>query len=190
MTMGMPCVRCSGSGQTIEHPCLSCRGEGIRSEPKQVSVKIPGGVRNMMELRIQGQGHCGTRGGRSGDLFVTVKVKPDDYFTIIDDDVYVEVPLSIRDVLLGTTVKVRSIEPAKPHITVNLSPGTLPGSTRHLPGKGPPRPVSGTSIGSRGDMVLKFTLNIQPIETLTDRQKQIIEEFNSIQKSVLDSKNS
>jgi molecular chaperone DnaJ len=187
MTMGMPCVRCGGSGQTIEHPCLSCRGEGIRSEPKQVSVKVPSGVRNMMELRIQGQGHCGSRGGRSGDLFVTVKVKPDDYFTIIDDDVYVEMPITIRDVLLGTSVKVRSIEPQKPDFTVAIPPGTLPGTTRTLPGRGPPRPISGNSIGSRGDMVLKIALKIQPIETLTDRQKQLIEEFNNIQCTLLDS---
>jgi molecular chaperone DnaJ len=187
MTMGMPCVRCGGSGQTIEHPCLSCRGEGIGSEPKQVSVKVPSGVRNMMDLRIQGQGHCGTRGGRSGDLFVTVKVKPDDYFTIIDDDVYVEIPITIRDILLGTSVKVRSIDPVKPDFNVALPPGTLPGTTRSLTGRGPPRPISGNSIGSRGDMVLNFTLKIQPIETLTDRQKQLIEEFNNIQETLLDS---
>ena len=191
MTMGMPCVRCGGSGQTIEHPCLSCRGEGIKSEPKQVSIKIPAGVRNLMELRIQGQGHCGSRGGRSGDLFVTVKVKPDDYFTIIDDDVYVDVPLSIRDVFLGTTaIKLRSIEPGKPEIPLTLPPGTMPGSTRTLVGKGPPRPVSGTSIGSRGNMVLRFTLNTQPIDTLTDRQKELIKEFDQIQQQVIASRKS
>jgi molecular chaperone DnaJ len=181
MTMGMPCIRCGGSGQTIEHPCMSCKGEGIKSEPKQVSVKIPAGVRNMMDLRIQGQGHCGTRGGRSGDLFVTIKVKPHSYFTVIDDDVFVNVPISIRDMIFGTTTTVQAVD-GKSTMSVPIPPGTVPGSTRTLKAKGPPKP---SSSGSRGDMILKFVMEMQPPETLSDRQKEIINEFDSIEKRIL-----
>jgi molecular chaperone DnaJ len=177
----MPCIRCGGSGQTIEHPCLSCKGEGIKTEAKQVSVKIPAGVRNMMDLRIQGQGNCGTRGGRNGDLFVTIKVKPHPYFTVVDEDVFVNVPLTIRDIVFGTTSTVQSVD-GKSEMSVAIPPGTVPGSTRTLKFKGPPKP---SSAGSRGDMILQFTMHIQPPETLTERQKEIINEFDSIQKVIM-----
>ena len=188
MTMGMPCVRCSGSGQILEHPCLSCKGESIKTGSSQVLVKIPAGIKNQMELRLFGHGHCGTRGGRPGDLFVTVKVQPDDYFTMIDEDVYVDVPLSLKDALLGTSVDVRQID-GEGLLKVSIPGGTMPGSTRVLKGRGPPKPaiVSSTSSGSggsRGDMILRFSLDMQPVETLTQRQKDIIREFDSIQKAL------
>lgn len=185
MTMGMPCVRCSGSGQVLEHPCLSCRGEGIKTEGKEVLVKVPAGIKNKMELRLQGQGHCGTRGGRHGDLFVTIQVRPDSYFTMIDDDVYIDVPLSLKDALLGTSVDVKQIDGEK-YLKVSIPPGTMPGSTRVLRGKGPPKAAMvSTTPGSRGDMILRFSLTMQPIETLTQRQKNLICEFDSIQKTIL-----
>ena len=183
MTMGMPCVRCSGSGQVLEHACVSCRGEGIRSEQKQVSVKIPAGIRNQMELRLQAQGHCGTRGGRHGDLFVTIKVQPDPYFSMIDEDVYVDIDLSLKEALMGTTVEVRQID-GNSSMKVASPPGTAPGSTRVVKGRGPPR-ASGNSSSSRGDMILKFGLRMQPPGSLTERQKELLNEFDSIQKSVL-----
>lgn len=183
MTMGMPCVRCSGSGQVLEHPCVSCKGDGSKAEVKDVSVKIPAGVKSQMELRLQSQGHCGTRGGRSGDLFVTIKIKTDDYFTVIDDDVYVDVPLSIKEVLTGACIEVRQIDGAST-MKVNIPPGTCPGSTRVVKGKGPPR-ASGISSSSRGDMLLRFSLKMQPNDTLTGRQRELIEEFDSIQRTIL-----
>jgi molecular chaperone DnaJ len=183
MTMGMPCVRCSGSGQVLEHPCTQCKGEGLSTEVRDVSLKVPAGVKNQMELRLQGQGHCGTRGGRSGDLFVTIKIKPDDYFTLIDDDVYVSVPLTIKEVLTGANVEVRQID-GRSTMKVNIPPGTAPGTTNVIKGKGPPR-ASGISSTSRGDMILKFSLTMQPPESLTTRQKELIDEFDSIQRSIL-----
>ena len=179
MTMGMPCVRCGGSGQTLEHPCTSCKGEGCRVQPKEVSVKIPAGIKTGMELRLQNVGHCGSRGGRAGDLFVTVKIKPDAYFTQIDDDVHVSVPLSIREVLMGTKVDIRKID-GKSMMSVEIPPGTLPGTNRVLTGKGPPRPS--TSQNSRGDMILRFQLSIGK-HPLTERQKAIIFEFDEIEKA-------
>ena len=183
MTMGMPCVRCSGSGQVLEHPCSTCKGEGVSSEIKDVSVKIPAGVKNQMELRMQGQGHCGVRGGRNGDLFVTIKIQPDDYFTLVDDDVYVDVPLTIKEVLSGSSVEVKQID-GHSVMKVNIPPGTAPGTTRVVKGKGPPR-ASGISSSNRGDMILRFSLTLQPADTLTPRQKELIEEFDSIQRTVL-----
>ena len=183
MTMGMPCVRCSGSGQILENPCTSCKGEGLKTEVKDVSVKVPAGIKHQMELRMQGQGHSGARGGRNGDLFVTIKIKPDDYFTMVDDDVYVDVSLSLKEILCGATVDVRQIDGTS-MMKVNIPPGTVPGTTRTVKGKGPPK-ATGVTSSSRGDMVLRFQLNIQPIETLTERQKELISEFDSIQRAVM-----
>lgn len=183
MTMGMPCVRCSGSGQILENPCTSCKGEGLKTDVKDVSVKIPAGIKHQMELRLQGQGHAGSRGGRNGDLFVTIKIKPDDYFTMVDDDVYVDVSLSLKEILCGAIVDVRQIDGAS-LMKVNIPPGTIPGTTRTVKGKGPPK-ATGVTSSSRGDMVLRFQLSIQPVDTLTERQKELISEFDSIQRAVM-----
>ena len=185
MTMGMPCVRCGGSGQVLEHACVSCKGESIKAAPKEVLVKIPAGIKNQMELRLQNHGHCGVRGGRQGDLFVTIKVKPDEYFTVIDDDVHVNVDLTIGEVLFGSAVNVRQID-GQSEVTVNVPPGTKPGSSRVLKGRGPPKP---SSSGSRGDMILRFGLKTQPVTTLTERQKELIREFESIQSTILPKQN-
>lgn len=175
MTMGMPCVRCGGAGQVIEHACVSCKGEGSRVGSKEVIVKIPAGIKSSMELRVQSHGDCGARGGRSGDLFVTVKVKPDEYFSVIDDDVHVDVPLTIGEVLLGTSVAIRPIQRDGKPIPVQIPSGTLPGTTRTLKGKGPPRPNSGGS--SRGDIVLRFSLSLPQSQSFSPEQLQLITEL-------------
>lgn len=173
MTMGMPCVRCGGSGQTIEHPCVGCKGEGTRIQPVEVLVKIPAGIKNQMELRLQGHGHSGSRGGRSGDLFVTVRIKPDPYFTLIDNDVHVDIQLSFKQVIFGTNIMVKRID-GKSVMNVHIPPGTVPGTTQVLLGKGPPKP---STSASHGDMVLRFLLKVPSADSLTAQQKLLIDQL-------------
>ncbi|KAF4684534.1 hypothetical protein FOZ60_007717 [Perkinsus olseni] len=184
MTMGMPCNTCSGSGQTLDHPCRSCRGEGAMVRRKDVLVSVPAGARQFTELRLPGLGHCGLRGGRSGDLFVTIKVKEHERFKRVDEDVHLTVPVSLSQALLGGTVEIPSLTSEKDIIKLQIPPNTLPGNSRIIRGKGPPKLSAGSSVDSasnpRGNLVLHFSLSLP--ERLTPRQEALIREFDDIEK--------
>ena len=172
MTMGVPCQQCAGLGQVIDHPCPCCKGEGLSMKMREVHVKVPAGVKNFMELRIAGQGNAGNRGGRSGDLYVTVKVKPHPVLRMIDDDVHVDVPISIKQALLGGLVPITTVTGGTQNL--EISSKTFPGLAKVLRGKGPPK-VNGAGTG---DMILHFVLKQGD---LTAKQKVLIEEFDLIE---------
>merc|ERR1719253_475715 len=109
LSMGVPCHRCQGTGEVLDHPCRACRGEGARLQPRDARVNVPAGVRNLMELRVPGAGHAGSRGGKPGHLFVTVKVLVDENFRHVDDDVHLDVALSLRQALLGGELDIPNL---------------------------------------------------------------------------------
>ena len=172
MSMGMPCTRCGGYGQVLEFPCRGCQGSGTKMSPKTLKVKVPAGSRNLTELRLAGQGHAGLRGGQAGDLFVTLRVKTHPEFRMVEDDIHLQVPLSIRTSLLGGETQIPGLD-GKP-VKLIIPPRTLPASSRILKGKGAPK------MGGRGsgDLVLQFTLKVP--KELSREQVKLIEEFDSL----------
>jgi molecular chaperone DnaJ len=103
------CRRCRGMGSIIESPCGTCRGKGTVKKPRTVEVKIPQGVDQGMNLRLAHQGEPGLRGGPSGHLFVGINVQPDPFFKRRKTDVYVDVPISIAQAVLGGAVIVPTL---------------------------------------------------------------------------------
>eukprot|EP00929_Paragymnodinium_shiwhaense_P091723 TRINITY_DN51630_c0_g1_i1.p1 TRINITY_DN51630_c0_g1~~TRINITY_DN51630_c0_g1_i1.p1 ORF type:complete len:457 (+),score=101.39 TRINITY_DN51630_c0_g1_i1:64-1434(+) len=172
LSMGVPCQRCQGQGEVLDHPCRNCKGDGVRLQPREVRVSVPAGVRNLMELRVPGAGHAGFRGGKAGHLFVTCKVQPHDSFRHVDDDVHLDVPLTLRQALLGGELEIPTLRGEKETLVVQA--GTQPGATKVIRGRGPPR-LGGEG---RGHLVLRFLLQL-PVE-LSERQVQLIEEFDQL----------
>ncbi|CAK9080631.1 Chaperone protein DnaJ [Durusdinium trenchii] len=172
LSMGVPCQRCRGSGMVLDHPCRGCRGESTKMMPREIRVSIPPGVRNLMELRIPGAGHAGSRGGKAGHLFVQVKVLPHERFRLVDDDVHLDVPLTLRQALLGTEVMIPTLEGREERLKVQAP--AQPGTTKVLRGKGVPR----CDAGGRGNMVLHFLLQLP--RSLSPRQVELIEEFDGL----------
>jgi len=172
LSMGVPCHVCKGVGEVLDHPCPTCRGEGIRAQPRDVRVVVPAGIRDRTELRIPGAGHSGTRGGKSGHLFVTVRVLPHRRFRRIEDDVVLDVGLTLRQALLGGEVLVPSLHGTQEKLRVDAP--TQPGSSKVLRGRGPPR-LGGEG---RGDIVFHFVLQLP--KKLSSRQVSLIEEFDSL----------
>src|SRR5581483_5723981 len=74
------CPACGGAGRVVEHPCATCRGEGRVVEERTVAVEIPPGIHDGQRIRLGGEGHAGEAGGRAGDLYVLVRVRPDPRF--------------------------------------------------------------------------------------------------------------
>ena len=97
---------CRGSGSIIEHPCDECHGTGVTTRTRTINVRIPPGSRTVSGSGWPVRGEAGLRGSPSGDLYVTVHVRPDKVFGRDGDDLTVTVPVSFTELALGTTLSV------------------------------------------------------------------------------------
>ncbi len=163
-----PCPDCRGRGQLVEHPCEACRGAGLVSDEKGVEVEIPPGIHDGQRIRLSGEGHAGALGGRAGDAYVLVRVKPDERFVREGNDVYSQVDLTIVDAALGKTVRVETLDGTD---ELEFPPGTQPGEVRVLRGKGMPV-LQGFG---RGDQRVLVSVSVP--RRLSDEQRRLLEEF-------------
>jgi molecular chaperone DnaJ len=171
--IGTTCSRCKGSGRILRSPCNACGGEGRVERTKRIKVRIPAGVDTGMRVRVRGEGESGYRGGPPGDLYVQVEVEPHDFFERDGSTLYVKVPVHFVEAILGADIQVPTLEGIE---TIRLEPGTPPGYTVRLPGKGVPDPRS----GRRGDLLVEISVEIP--KNITKRQKELLEEFLRIER--------
>jgi molecular chaperone DnaJ len=129
-----PCPACLGRGQVPETPCSSCTGRGEVRTKKKLSVRVPPGVETGSKLRLTGQGERGPHGGPPGDLIIKFRVKPHRFFTREDLDLVCEVPINIAQAMLGSRLKVRTIDGKK--IVIKVPPGTQSGTLFRVRGQG------------------------------------------------------
>ena len=148
------CDLCSGTGQMIRVPCETCHGNGLTSGERSVSVEIPGGVSEGTRLRLTGQGEPGQRGARRGDLYVEIRVEPDDRFVRDGDDLIVRVELGMAQAALGTRIDVPLVEGGLQEIEIPRS--TQPGTVFPLRGKGMER----LGRRGRGDMLVEVGVRV------------------------------
>ena len=135
-TIQQTCPECGGEGEKITNPCNSCSGVGKTQSNESVSVKIPKGVDDGTRIRLAGKGEAGNRGGTSGDLYLFISVEAHSIFKRSDENLYYDLPVSITDAALGTTVEVPSIDGGKTKI--KIPSGTQSGKQLRLRGKGMP----------------------------------------------------
>ena len=161
------CPTCLGRGKTVDHPCPECAGAGEISRKRRVEVKIPKGVDDGARIRVAGMGDRGEGGGPPGDLIITLRVKTPTGFERKGLDVYSDVTITLTQALLGAKLETDTVHGA---VTVTIPPGTQPGATLRLKGKGMSKPS-----GAAGDHYLRIEVRL-PRE-LTDEQKKIVEEL-------------
>ncbi|HMH40120.1 MAG TPA: J domain-containing protein, partial [Gaiellaceae bacterium] len=162
------CPTCNGSGQLVEHPCEQCNGAGRVIQDRTLEVEIPPGIHDGQRIRLGGEGHSGTPGGRAGDAYVEVHVRHDDRFVREGNDVYTTVDLTITQAALGATVQVPTLEG---ETEVTFDPGTQPGEVRVLRGRGLPV-LQGFGRGSQ-----RLFVNVTVPRQLNDEQRRLLEEF-------------
>src|SRR6266508_6448500 len=129
------CPQCGGRGRIIEHPCPQCRGAGRTIEERTLEVDVPAGIHDGQRIRLSGEGHAGTLGGRAGDDNNEGRVRPDERFVREVNDVYATVDLMVTQAALGATVRVPTLEG---DVELTFEPGTQPGEIRVLRGRGLP----------------------------------------------------
>ena len=153
-TVQQTCPQCAGSGEEITHPCSSCSGQGKKQASKRLSVTIPKGVDDGTRIRLAGKGEAGTKGGSNGDLYLFISIEPHNIFKRSEENLYYELPISIADAALGTTVEVPSIDGGKTKI--KIPSGTQSGKQLRLKGKG--MPILRRNI--TGDLYIRIILSL------------------------------
>src|SRR3954464_10907105 len=104
------CPTCQGRGEIVEHPCTECEGAGRTLERRELDVDVPAGIHDGQRIRVSAEGHAGQLGGRAGDAYVLVRVKPDPRFVREGNDIYTQVDLTIVQAALGATVKIETLD--------------------------------------------------------------------------------
>jgi molecular chaperone DnaJ len=162
------CPTCAGTGQKIEQPCTVCDGAGRTLEERRLEVKIPAGIHDGQRIRISGEGHAGVLGGRAGDAYVRVHVRPDPRFVRDGNDIISTVELTMTQAALGATVTIPTLEGEH---ELAFKAGTQPGEIKVLSGEGMPV-LQGFG---RGDQ--RVLVNVLVPHRLTDEQRRLLQEF-------------
>lgn len=162
------CPTCNGEGKTITKKCPHCNGEGIVSDEEIITIKIPAGVAEGMQLSMQGRGNAARRGGINGDLLVVIEEEEDPNLIRDENDVIYNLFLSFPTAALGGTVEVPTIDGVA---KVKIDPGTQPGKVLRLRNKGLP---SVNGFGTGDELV---HVNIYVPESLTEKEKKVLAEM-------------
>ena len=163
-----PCPRCQGKGRIISDPCKRCKGTGFTAVTVKKEVAIPAGIDDDQSLALRGQGHAGTNGGPAGDVIVVVSVMPDPVFQRRDYDVYVTVPITYSQAVLGAEIVVPTVD-GKVQYTV--PEGTQSGTRFRLRSKG----IKYLNGRGRGDEYV--TVSVEIPKKLNREQRKALETF-------------
>lgn len=164
------CPTCHGEGQRIATPCTQCNGQGHELQTRRIAVKLPQGVDEGTQVRINGEGEAGYRGAPAGNLYVHLSVRPHKNFSRRGDDILYAFSLNLVQAALGATVTVPTLEGPQ---ELKVPPGTQFGEQFRLKGKGAPHLRS----GARGDQIV--TVKVVVPDKLTDQQRQLLQELAS-----------
>ncbi len=166
------CSRCSGRGVIISQPCSRCGGEGRVMGRRKVSVRIPAGVDTGSRLRLRGEGEAGVRGGARGDLYIVIQVEPHEYLVRHGNDLVCRVDVPMGIAALGGVIEVPDLESTR---ELEIPAGTQNGERFVFSGQG----VQDLRGFGQGDLV--YEVNVTVPTELTQRQRELLEEFQAIE---------
>ena len=163
-----PCPTCRGKGILIDSPCRNCQGTGLVRKRRRISVKIPAGIDEGNQLRLRGEGETAHDVEEPGDLYVVVHVLRNEFFMREGDNLTHVLIISYPQAALGGEVSVPTLEGP---VTVKIHPGTQPGETIRLKGKGMPH-FRGYG---KGDLLVRIGMAVP--EKLTSAQRALLEQL-------------
>lgn len=162
-----PCPACLGRGQIPTEPCHKCAGTGQVTERRQIMLAVPPGVDNGSKLRLSGQGEKGAAGAPVGDLIVTFKVQPHNFFRRDGLDIHTTVPINVAQALLGSKIRVKTVDGRK--VALKIPAGTQSGTRFRIAGQGVEK------SGRRGDQYVQVKISVP--EKLSSDQEALVKEF-------------
>jgi molecular chaperone DnaJ len=170
LTVARPCPKCQGEGQINKSPCKPCRGEGRQRAEHTLSIKIPPGIDDGMQLRLSGEGAGGLNGGPPGDLYVLVRIREHAMFARNGADLHCDLPVSFPQLALGVELEVPVLGG---RATLNVPAGSQPGQVVRLRGKGMPH----LRDRRHGDACYRLLLEVP--QKLNARQREALEAFDA-----------
>lgn len=165
------CPTCGGEGQVIKNKCTRCNGDGVERGEEIVEINIPAGVQDGMVVNAPGKGNAGKRNGMPGDIKVFVEEEQNDTFIRDGKDIIYNLLLDFPTAALGGDINVPTIEGST--LKVKIEPGTQPGKTLRLRGKGLPT-VQGYGYGN-GDLLVNISVYVP--KTLSKDEKKALEKM-------------
>ena len=166
-----PCTTCRGTGQQVLDPCATCFGEGRRREQAMVTIEIPAGVSEGMELRVTGNGHAGIAGGPPGDLYVGISVEPAEEFDRRGQDVFTVLDVSMTQATLGAELEIGGLDGSE---RISVDAGTESGTVVRIKGGGVP------NVNRRGRGDLYVTLHIVTPDGLSREERKLWERLSEL----------
>ena len=165
------CHVCGGEGTIIKNKCTHCQGEGVVKGEEVVEINIPAGVAEGMVVNVPGKGNAGKHNGVTGNIQVYIEEEPNDTFVRDGQNVIYNLLLDFPTAVLGGQVEIPTIDGS--NVKIKIEPGTQPGKTLRLRGKGLPA-VQGYGTGI-GDLVVHISIYVP--KELTKTEKKAIEEL-------------
>ncbi|MBQ6047409.1 MAG: molecular chaperone DnaJ [Bacteroidales bacterium] len=163
------CPKCGGEGRTIKDKCPDCHGDGIVKTEEVITIKIPAGVSDGMQLSMSGKGNAAPRGGVAGDLIVQIDEAPHELFERQEQNLYYNAFVTFADAAMGASLEIPTLNGK---VKVKLEQGTPSGKVLRLKGKGLPV-LQGYG---RGDMMV--CVNVWVPKSLTKEEKVLLEQLN------------
>ena len=164
------CNSCGGAGKIITKKCTACYGEGIVQDEELVTVKIPAGVGEGMQLTVSGQGNAARRGGFNGDLIVLIEEEPHPDLIRDGNDLIYPLFVSVPDAIIGTTVEIPTVDGK---VKIKIDQGTQPGKILRLRGKG----ISDVNGYGKGDLLV--TVNVWIPKSVSKEERMELEKMNT-----------
>lgn len=170
MQSATTCPNCQGSGVVIENPCPECDGQGRVPDRQRLSVEIPAGIHDGQQLRMSGYGEAGIRGAESGDLIVTCRIEPNDYFRREGNDLHVTAVVSMVQAALGATIEIEGIFEDET-VEVKVPSGCQYGQVIKVKNYGMPKYGS----DSRGNLYVHIEVEIP--KRLSKHERELLEQL-------------
>ena len=164
------CSRCGGTGRTIENACPECEGQGRVPDRQRVTVEVPAGIRDAQQLRITGFGEAGLRGSAAGNLIVTCRIQPHEFFERDGDQLHARANISMVQAALGAEIVINGILPDE-KVQVRIPEGCQNEQVVRVKGKGMPKFKSDL----RGDILVH--VNVVIPKKLTKKQREVLEKL-------------
>ncbi|MFP4568119.1 MAG: molecular chaperone DnaJ [Candidatus Woesearchaeota archaeon] len=162
------CQTCSGLGKIPTKICSTCKGQGHTYGEKTIKIKTPQGLDSGSRIRVTGEGEPGGPGIEPGDLYLFIKVKPNEYFERQGNDLHIEVPLSYTQAVFGDTIEIPTL---KGRAKIKVPQGTQPNTIIKMKGKGIPY----TDGYGAGDQNVHITIDVP--RKLTKKQEDILQRY-------------
>ena len=170
MQTATTCKACGGTGHTIENPCPECEGQGRVPDRQRVTVEVPVGIRDAQQLRLSGFGEAGMHGARPGDLIVTCRIQPHEFFERDGDNLHARANVSIVQATLGADIEIDGIFEGE-KVQVHVPEGCQNEQVVRVKGFGMPKFRS----DARGDMFVH--VNVVVPKKVTKKQRELLEQL-------------